>query len=303
MKVGLSITSAHPGFDARAGAATMIARAAAAERAQLDSLFVGDHHVTRHPYYQNTPILGRLLAEWGDRPSGALFLLPLWHPVLVAEQTATLASIAKGRFILQCGIGNDDEQFSGLGVDPRHRPSRFEQSLDLLRRLWAGEEVSSDGRWCFESARISPLPPQPIEVWIGAVVPAAVERAARLGDGWIASPNLIPEKARAKLDLYEQYCARHDRENVVKAIRRDVYVGETAAEAERTGGAVVAAGYRGFAAEALVIGDVEQVAATFAELGAMGYTDVIARNLIGDDARAVASTERLGEVRRLVASL
>jgi hypothetical protein len=46
---------------------------------------------------QNTPMLGRLLAEWSDRPAGALFLLPLWNPVLVAEQVGTLAAIAAGR--------------------------------------------------------------------------------------------------------------------------------------------------------------------------------------------------------------
>jgi len=83
----------------------MIERAAAAHRAALDSLFVGDQHVSPTPYYQNAPILGRLLAEWGEAPAGCLFLLPLWHPVLVAEQIGTLAAIAQGPFIMQCGLG------------------------------------------------------------------------------------------------------------------------------------------------------------------------------------------------------
>ena len=83
----------------------MIERAAAARRAALDTLFVGDQHVSPTPYYQNTPILGRLLAEWGEAPAGCLFLLPLWHPVLVAEQIGTLAAIARGPFIMQCGLG------------------------------------------------------------------------------------------------------------------------------------------------------------------------------------------------------
>ena len=78
----------------------MVARARAAEAAGLDSLFVGDHHVTPRPYYQNSPILGRLLAEWGERPCGALYLLPLWHPVLVAEQVGTLAAIARGLHVI-----------------------------------------------------------------------------------------------------------------------------------------------------------------------------------------------------------
>jgi hypothetical protein len=74
----------------------MIERAAAAHRAGLDSLFVGDQHVSPTPYYQNTPMLGRLLAEWGGSPAGCLFLLPLWHPVLVAEQIGTLAANRSG---------------------------------------------------------------------------------------------------------------------------------------------------------------------------------------------------------------
>jgi alkanesulfonate monooxygenase SsuD/methylene tetrahydromethanopterin reductase-like flavin-dependent oxidoreductase (luciferase family) len=94
MRVGISLTSNHPDVtDPRQAARWMIERAVAARRAALDSLFVGDQHVSATPYYQNTPILGRLLAEWGAAPAGRLFLLPLWHPVLVAEQIGTLAAI------------------------------------------------------------------------------------------------------------------------------------------------------------------------------------------------------------------
>ena len=96
MKVGVSLTSRHVVDDPREGARWMIERAAAARRAGLDSLFIGDHHATPEPYYQNTPMLGRLLAEWDDKPAGCLFLLPLWHPTLLAEQVGTLAAIAKG---------------------------------------------------------------------------------------------------------------------------------------------------------------------------------------------------------------
>src|ERR1700746_3344961 len=86
MRVGISLASNHPDVkDPRQGARWMIERAAAAHRAGLDSLFIGDQDVSPTPYYQNTPMLGQLLAEWGKAPAGCLFLLPLWHPVLVAE--------------------------------------------------------------------------------------------------------------------------------------------------------------------------------------------------------------------------
>ena len=95
MRIGASIRSFYPPGNARDGARGMIERAAAARAAGLDSLFVGDHHATPAPYFQNVPMLGRLLAEWGTAPAGVLFLPPLWHPVLVAEQVGTLASIAE----------------------------------------------------------------------------------------------------------------------------------------------------------------------------------------------------------------
>ena len=105
MRVGISICSNYRVDDPREGARNMIERARAARYADLDSLFVGDHHITGTAYFQNNAILGRLLAEWGNKPAGALYLLPLWNPVLLVEQIGTLAAIAPGRFIMQCAMG------------------------------------------------------------------------------------------------------------------------------------------------------------------------------------------------------
>src|SRR3954464_3885631 len=151
MRVGISLTSNYPDVtDPRQGARWMIERAAAARSTGLDSLFIGDQHASPTPYYQNTPMLGRLLAEWGEAPAGCLFLLPMWHPVLVAEQIGTLAAIARGPFILQCAIGGGEEQFGAFGVSLRERPARFEAGLDVIRRLCAGEEVSVERPWQIE---------------------------------------------------------------------------------------------------------------------------------------------------------
>jgi len=179
MKIGISITSRYDVKDVREGAKRMIQRAQVAAEAELDSFFVGDHHVTPKPYYQNTPMLARILADWHKAPAGALYLLPFRHPVLLAEEIATLATIAPDRFIMQCGLGYGEREFAAFGINPKHRPSRLEECLDIMRRLWAGESVSHDGRWQIHEAQISPIPPQPIEVWIGARAKPAIERAAR----------------------------------------------------------------------------------------------------------------------------
>jgi alkanesulfonate monooxygenase SsuD/methylene tetrahydromethanopterin reductase-like flavin-dependent oxidoreductase (luciferase family) len=276
----------------------MIERAAAARRADLDSLFVGDHHATAAPYYQNVPIMGRLLAEWSDKPAGCLFLLPLWNPVLVAEQVGTLAAIAQGRFILQTGLGEDEAQFLAMGASLKSRPSAFEESLAAIRRLLAGESVTAAGRFTFENARVALRPAEPVEVWIGATANVAIDRAARLGDAWLASPGLIPAAAAAKNALYREHCVAHGRVPTAIAIRRDVYVGESKADAVETLEQAVAKGYRGFDPAALVAGDVEQVVGQFQALAGMGYTDVIVRHFTNDHAKVLGSFARLGEVRR-----
>ena len=300
MRIGISIASSYNVTDARLGARWMIERAKAAADAGLDSLFFGDHHVTPAPYYQNTPILARALAEWHDAPAGALYLLPFRHPVLLAEEIATLATMMPNRFIMQCAIGYGDREFAAFGINPKHRPSRFEECLTIMRRLWAGETVSHNGRWQIENARILPTPPTPVEVWIAASAKPAIARAARLGDGWLAAPGLSRADAQASYQEYVAACAEQQRPVGVTAIRRDIYVGENAAEAQTTGGAVVAAGYRGFPPDATVVGDVEQVAAAFRDYAALGYTDIIIRNLVADQAKALASIARLAAVKALL---
>src|SRR6516165_5686307 len=209
MRIGISLTSNHPDAkDPRRGARWMIERAAAAHCAGLDSLFVGDQHVSPAPYYQNTPMLGRLLAEWGEAPAGCLFLLPLWHPVLVAEQIGTLAAITQGPFIMQCGLGWGEARFAAMGANPRTRPSAFEEALDIIRRLLAGETVSSSRRFRITEASLALRPAEPVEVWVGASAPPAIDRAARLAERWIASPGLTFEEARAQADIYRERCAK-----------------------------------------------------------------------------------------------
>ena len=297
MHIGVSERSGYGLADVRTGARWMLERTRAARDAGLDSLFLGEHHATGGTYYQNVPMLGRLLAEWGDRPAGALFLLPLWHPVTLAEQVGTLASLTRGRFILQCALGGGDEQFGGMGVPLRGRVARFESTLAVLRRLLAGEQVTTDEPLPLRSARSGPLPPEPVDVWIGGSAPAAIDRAARLGDGWIAAPGVTPAQAAAQLEQYRSSCAAHGRAVGVTAIRRDVHVGADDADARRVADPILSAGYRGLPPESLVIGGVAQTSQAFADLGGLGFSHVLVRHLADDQQEVLASYERLGAVR------
>jgi alkanesulfonate monooxygenase SsuD/methylene tetrahydromethanopterin reductase-like flavin-dependent oxidoreductase (luciferase family) len=241
-------------------------------------------------------MLGRLLAEWGAAPAGCLFLLPLWNPVLVAEQIGTLAAIAQGPFIMQCGLGDGEAQFAAMGANIRTRPSAFEEALDIVRRLLAGETVSSSGRFKLTNASIGLRPAEPVKVWIGASAPPAIDRAARMAEGWIASPSLTREAARVQADFYRERCAASGKSPGTVALRRDIYVGASSAEARAVLHEALSRGYRGISPEALIAGSIDEVAEAFRDFAELAYTDILVRHLTNDQPKVLGSLERLERV-------
>jgi alkanesulfonate monooxygenase SsuD/methylene tetrahydromethanopterin reductase-like flavin-dependent oxidoreductase (luciferase family) len=225
----------------------------------------------------------------------------LWHPVLVAEQIGTMAAIAQGPFIMQCGLGWGEDRFAAMGANIRTRPSAFEEALDIVRRLLTGETVSSSRRFRVAEASLALRPAEPVEVWIGASAPPAIDRAARLGEAWLAAPGATLAQAREQLRHYRERCAAHGRTPTTIAIRRDIYVADSRADAEAATGAIVKAGYRGFDPTALVIGTVDEVVSRFRALGELGYTDVIVRHVTDDQPHVLASLARLAQVRKALA--
>ena len=300
MRIGTSICSNYRDVTPREAARFMIERTIVARQADLDSLFVGDHHATPTHYMQNVPMLGRMLAEWHNKPAGALFLLPLWHPVLLAEQIGTLAAIAQGRFIMQCALGGDARQFGAMGVDISKRVAMFEDSLAIMRALWAGEKVTHERFWPIRGARISPVPSEPVEVWVGDVAAPAINRTARLADGWLGQPSMNLQQAAEQANRYRQACAEHGAEPRAIALRRDVFIGATSQEAQQVKAEMFAQGYRGFTEDSLLAGSVQEVADTLSQFAEIGYTDVIVRNMSPRQADALATIERLTEVKVLL---
>ena len=309
MRIGISIgttfsTDGPSGH--REGPLAVLGQARAAARADLDTLTLGDHHATGPAgYVQNVPMLGRLLAEWTDRPVGCLFLVPLWQPVLMAEQIGTLAAMSSGPFIVQTGLGGGAGQFRAMGVDLGQRASRLEEGILVVQALLRGETVDSELRGV-HGARVAPIPPDGAEWWIGGGVPKAIDRAARLGDCWYGNADLTPDTAARDIEIYREACARHGRHPVRIPIRKDVYIAEDRADAEKVGNALVAGGYRGFERKAVAYGDPDDVAEQLSVFQDVGFTDIIIRTMsplppeTGPDA-AARSVELAADVRSRLA--
>jgi alkanesulfonate monooxygenase SsuD/methylene tetrahydromethanopterin reductase-like flavin-dependent oxidoreductase (luciferase family) len=215
----------------------------------------------------------------------------------VAEQIGTLAAIAQGPFIMQCGLGWGEPRFAAMGANIKTRPSVFEEALDIVRRLLAGETVSSSRRFRVTEASLALRPAEPVEVWIGASAPPAIDRAARLAEGWIAGPGLTREEARTQADIYRERCAAYGRQPNAVALRRDIYVGQSSSEAQAVLRRALSQGYRGIPAEALVAGSVDEVAEQFRSFEELGYTDILVRHLSNDQPKVLGSLERLAAVR------
>jgi probable F420-dependent oxidoreductase len=116
----------------------------------------------------------------------SVVILPQRQTVLVAKQAAEIDLLAEGRFRLGVGIGWNAVEFEALGQQFGNRGVRFEEQIELMRRLWTEPTFSFEGRYeRITGAGIRPLPVQrPIPVWIGASVDVALARAGRLADGW-----------------------------------------------------------------------------------------------------------------------
>lgn len=117
----------------------------------------------------------------------AVYQLPLRHPLPVARQLSTLSELAPGRLTFGVGIGGEDRrEVANCGVDPATRGRRMDESLLVLRRLLAGEQVTHRGEFYdLDGALVLPAPEPAVPLVVGGRSDAAVRRAARFGDGWL----------------------------------------------------------------------------------------------------------------------
>ena len=142
----------------------------------------------------------------------AILILPQRQTAIVAKQAATLDRMCRGRLRLGVGLGWNPVEYHALGKDFHTRGRRFEEQVELLRRLWTEPLVTFEGRWeRVDDAGLNPLPvQQPIPLWFGGSAPPVINRTARLADGWIA-PGREPADARPLIDMLHEALAASDR--------------------------------------------------------------------------------------------
>jgi probable F420-dependent oxidoreductase len=200
--------------------------ARACERAGFDAIGVADHLVhperleTPYPYTQDGRPRWEPFTPWPDpwvaigamaavterlRFLSTVYVAPLRSPLQVAKTVATAAVMSRGRVALGVGVGWMREEFDAIGERFDARGRRLDEMLGIIRRLFATEGyVEHHGEFYdFPSLEMSPRPSEPVPVLVGGVSPAALRRAARLGDGWISEVHRLDEVAQHVATLRE----------------------------------------------------------------------------------------------------
>ena len=196
------------GTDMRACLRDALEYARAARELGFDYLSQGQHYLT-FPYqqFQTLPFLARIAAEVEGMGIVSTLLIPMHSPVDLAERVATMDIITGGKYTLSAALGYRDEEYDAFGVDRRYRVSRFVECLEVMKRLWTGEEVSYHGRhFHLEGARMTLEPiqkPHP-PIWVAANSDAAIKRAARLGYVWNVNPHATYTTIKGQIQVYRE---------------------------------------------------------------------------------------------------
>ena len=234
MKIGLSPLQGQASFE------ETLRECERAEKAGFDSVWLGEHH--NNPILHPAPLIG--LAAIASRTSRiglgtGVLLLPLYHPMMVAEEGAMVDMISGGRLILGIGAGYAPEEFAAFGCPLSERGSRLEEGTALLTRLWTEEHVTHRGKhYQVNDATVTPRPvqrPRP-PLWFGAWAKSAIYRAARLGDAWFVGPSANLEEIAPCARLYRRACAENGKGEGEIALFRYVFVAPTTEEAMRPAG-------------------------------------------------------------------
>jgi probable F420-dependent oxidoreductase len=212
-----------------------------AEALGFASVWAGDSVLAR-PRFEALTTLAAVAARTQRVQLGTAVLLPvLRHPVVLANEVASLDLIANGRLILGVGIGGNNstvaQEFAACGVSIAHRVGLFEETITLMRRLWTEPEVTFQGRYFqVQSARLGlrPLRKSGVPLWLAGSVDNALRRVLRLGDGWLpisSSPHAFTADWE-RLQVFGQEMGR-DAQDLHRCVYTTLNVNADVVQAER----------------------------------------------------------------------
>ena len=233
MKVGLFLNSQAP-LSESGDALTneLIEQVRTAREAGFQLIATGQHYLADYIQLQQIPLLSRLAAEAGSMSvATGINLLPLHHPIEIAEQISTINTFTD-EVIVGVGGGYRDIEFESFGIPKSERGPRLEEGIRLMNRLWTEENVSFEGDYyAVDDVTINPRPREKPPVWVAANAEPAVRRAARVGDAWFANPHSKLSELKRSKTVYDEVRRRSDKDMAIPVFR-EAFVAPTSKEAK-----------------------------------------------------------------------
>jgi alkanesulfonate monooxygenase SsuD/methylene tetrahydromethanopterin reductase-like flavin-dependent oxidoreductase (luciferase family) len=190
-----------------------------ADRIGMHSAWIGEHHFNSLGVLSCPDLVLAYIAARTQhiRLAPAVTVLPLHHPIRVAEQWASLDLLSNGRVDFAAGRGYDSREYAPFKVSFADNQGIFEEGMELVRRLWAADDrISHHGKhYSFDDVRITPKPVQrPLPAYVASFSKPSIELAARLDCGLIVAPFAAAMSyggLKQVADLYNESCAKYGR--------------------------------------------------------------------------------------------
>ena len=215
-----------------------VEQAQAAEALGFRNTWLGEHHFSSYGYLSRPAQLATYIAAKTTtlRVGTAVIVVPLHHPLLVAEEIATLDQLSGGRVDIGFGRGYQNYEFERFGLDLEQAKNRWDESLDIILNSLKGKAFSYEGKhykvpdtMVFPQPLQTPHPP----IWIVAQSPYALEAAVRRGFNVLTGGfGVTVEHLGAFGKMFEEVCAKV--QPPVKprvGVQRAIYVAENDADA------------------------------------------------------------------------
>src|SRR6185369_1131604 len=210
LKFGLLL----PHFCEHASIEQCLEGAKRAETYGFDSLWVRDHLVfephgiegTNNTHVDGLLTLAAVAAATNTIALGTAMTICHRHPIHLAQAFAALSQISRGRIVMGIGLGGFPHEFAAAGYPTgiAERAKLVRSTVDICRRLWAGERVTFKNEYFdFADVVLRPMPVQPIPIWYGGGTPAACRRAVEYCDGWMPARTTLATFRKLKSYLRE----------------------------------------------------------------------------------------------------
>lgn len=210
----------------------MLRKVEAAQEAGFKYLTIGQHFLyDGFRWLQPIPLLARLAAELDDdvKIGTTVLVGPVQHPVILAEELATLDIVTRGKLVVGIGTGYLPQEYEIMGKPFKKRYKLLEELIEVMTKMWTQDRVTHHGE--FYTIEDAPTHIRPVQdprppIWLGAMKEMGVRRAARLGDVWTITPQQTIDQVEDLIRIYVEERIAADLPLNKLPLRRELMIGD-----------------------------------------------------------------------------